>query len=209
MIYRKIGDIPVSGNYEPNMPYPLDARTLVPKVEYLTDTNWWRTAFGVDTVLYKGMLVTCVENHMIYIYDGETIKITNGLPADRIDHWKKQRIDKSLVKWPIDEDENEKIRIGADVISYKNFNGLYITNSNTLKGASFYIADDFISLGANETDNNIYPFIPYDIENNNDETLANFTGKQTGIFIPTTTNDDILNTAISITKYQSYKSPYS
>lgn len=201
--YRRIGDIPVSGNYEPNMPYPLDARTLVPKVEYLTDTNWWRTAFGVDTVLYKGMLVTCVENHMIYIYDGETIKITNGLPADRIDHWKKQRIDKSLTKWPIDEDENEKIRIGADVISYKNFNGLYITNSSTLKGASFYIADNFISLGANEVENAIYPFIPYDIEDNNDETLANFTGKQTGIFIPTTTNDEILDTAIPITIYSS------
>ena len=42
-----------------------------------------------------------------------------------------------------------------------------------------------------------------DIENNNDETLANFTGKQTGIFIPTTTNDEILNTAIPITIYSS------
>ena len=70
--YRRIGDIPVSGNYEPNLPYPLDARTLVPKVEYLTDSNWWCTAFGIDTVLYKGMLVTCIDTHQTYIYDGET-----------------------------------------------------------------------------------------------------------------------------------------
>ena len=76
--YRRIGDIPVSGNYEPNLPYPLDARTLVPKVEYLTDSNWWCTAFGIDTVLYKGMLVTCIDTHQTYIYDGETKNIKQG-----------------------------------------------------------------------------------------------------------------------------------
>ena len=200
--YRRIGDIPVSGNYEPNLPYPLDARTLVPKVEYLTDSNWWRTAFGIDTVLYKGMLVTCIDTHQTYIYDGETKNIRQGEQIYATD-WKCQRIDKSLVKWPIDEDENEIIRIGADVISYKNFKGLYITNSSTLKGASFYITNDFISLGANDGEDVIYPFIPYDIEDNNDETLNNFIGHQTGIFIPTTTNDEILSTDTPMSIYSS------
>ena len=191
--YRRIGDIPVSGNYELNLPYPLDARTLVPKVEYLTDTNWWRTAFGIDTVLYKGMLVTCIDSHKTYVYDGATIKLTAGTTILASD-WKKQRIDKSLVKWPIDENENEIIRIGADITSpYKNIEGLYITNNSNLKGPSFYITDNFISLGANlsviEEDEQIYPFIPYNLISGDTNFKDTYADKQTGIFIPTSSDD--------------------
>jgi len=95
-----------------------------------------------------------------------------------------------LVNWPIDEDENEKIRIGADVINlFDSSKGLYITNSSTLKGPSFYISDKFISFGKNssDNDNNIYPFVPYDlIDESNYENLKNdYYTTQTGIFIPT------------------------
>ena len=191
--YRRIGDIPVSGNYEPNLPYPLDARTLVPKVEYLTDTNWWRTAFGVDTVLYKGMLVTCIDTHKTYVYDGDTIKLTAGTTILASD-WKKQRIDKSLVKWPIDENQDEIIRIGADITSpYKNIEGLYITNNSNLKGPSFYISDSFISLGANlsvdTVDDQVYPFIPYNLITDDTNFIDTYSDKQTGIFIPTSLDD--------------------
>ena len=193
--YRRIGDIPVSGNYEPNLPYPLDARTLVPKVEYLTDTNWWRTAFGIDTVLYKGMLVTCIDTHKTYVYDGDTIKLTEVTTIHATD-WKKQRIDKSLVKWPIDENEDEIIRIGADIISpYKNIEGLYITNNSNLKGPSFYISDSFISLGANlsvnTVDDQVYPFIPYNLITDDTNFIDTYSDKQTGIFIPTSLDEEI------------------
>jgi hypothetical protein len=95
------------------------------------------------------MLVTCIDSHKTYVYDGDTIKLTAGTTILASD-WKKQRIDKSLVKWPIDENEDEIIRIGADITSpYKNIEGLYITNNSNLKGPAFYISDSFISLGAN------------------------------------------------------------
>jgi hypothetical protein len=55
---------------------------LVPKEEYLTSIEWWRTAFGVDTIIYKGMLVTCIETHKTYVYDGPTIKLTAAKQED-------------------------------------------------------------------------------------------------------------------------------
>ena len=200
-IYRRIGDIPVSGNYEVNLPYPLDSRMLVPKEEYLTSIEWWRTAFGVDTIIYKGMLVTCIETHKTYVYDGPTIKLTAEMQEDQeqeyltIENWKKQRVDKSLVKWPIDENEQEIIRIGADIVNPcdpdSEDEGVYITNNSDLLGAGLYINDKFISIGKNNTkseDDNIYPFVPYDVVDRKNPEI-NFTepylNTQTGIYIPT------------------------
>jgi hypothetical protein len=137
-----------------------------------------------------------MENHMIYIYDGETIKITNGLPADRIDHWKKERIDKSLTKWPIDVTPNDIVRIGKDVVNPLNStDGVYIAKNEDLRGGSLYINDKFISIGMNksvfttdETSEELpveeYPFIPYDIIPN-EQAFTEFINAQTGIFIPT------------------------
>ena len=194
--YRTPGGLPITANYEVTSPYPIDARTLVPKESYLTNPEWWRTTLGIDTIIYKGMLVTCMENHMIYIYDGETIKITNGLPADRIDHWKKERIDKSLTKWPIDVTSNDIVRIGKDVVNPLNStDGVYIAKNENLRGGSLYINDKFISIGMNksvfttdETSEELpveeYPFIPYDIIPN-EQAFTEFINAQTGIFIPT------------------------
>lgn len=201
-VYRRIGDIPVSGNYEVNLPYPLDSRMLVPKEEYLTSIEWWRTAFGVDTIIYKGMLVTCIETHKTYVYDGPTIKLTAAKQEDDeqeylpIENWKKQRIDKSLVKWPIDENEEEIIRIGADIVnpcdSKGEDDGVYITKNSDLLGAGLYINEKFISIGKNNTiredSNTLYPFVPYDVVDRKNPEI-NFTeaypNTQTGIYIPT------------------------
>ena len=195
--YRRIGELPLTANYEVNTPYPLDARTLVPTEEDLISTTWWRTAFGVDTIIYKGMTVTCIENHMIYIYDGPTIKITEGLNIENwADQWKKQRIDDSLLKWPLKMEDN-KIRFAEDVAIPDNLNidgtdasGFYLTYNNNLSGAGLYIQHNFISLGKNDTttvhpNSDIgIPFIPYDLIGGN--TLCEpFSNMQTGIYIPT------------------------
>ena len=207
--YRRVGDIPVSGNYELNLPYPLDSRMLVPKEKYLTSVEWWRTAFGIDTIIYKGMLVTCIETHKTYVYDGPTVKLAAETPDLNIANWKKQRIDKSLVKWPIDENDQEIIRIGADIINPCDTNeeddGLYITKNSDLLGAALYINDKFISIGKNDTmsneDTNIYPFIPYDIVNALNPNFSEitfgetYTNTQTGIFVPT---DNTLQKPLSI-----------
>ena len=198
--YRRIGELPLTANYEVNTPYPLDARTLVPTEEDLISTTWWRTAFGVDTIIYKGMTVTCIENHMIYIYDGPTIKITEGLNIENwADQWKKQRIDDSLLKWPL-KMEDGKVRFAEDVttISDMHFDnndasGFYLTYNNDLTGAGAYFHHNFISLGKNDTvhemttpanssDSGI-PFIPYDIAGNG--LYEDFSNQQTGIYIPT------------------------
>ena len=213
--YRRIGELPLTANYEVNTPYPLDARTLVPTEEDLISTTWWRTAFGVDTIIYKGMTVTCIENHMIYIYDGPTIKITEGLNIENwADQWKKQRIDDSLLKWPL-KMEDGKVRFAEDVttISDMHFDnndarGFYLTYNNDLTGAGAYFHHNFISLGKNDTvhemttpvnssDSGI-PFIPYDIVGNN--LYEGFSNQQTGIYIPT--HWDYQN-------YKSYLSIYS
>lgn len=64
---RDIGVFALSGNYEPNIKAPLDARTRVTLKSDLTDANAWGT---IATYLYDGLLVSVSgdteENNGVY-----------------------------------------------------------------------------------------------------------------------------------------------
>lgn len=64
---RDIGIFSLSGNYEPNIKAPLDARTRVTLKSDLTDANAWGT---IATYLYDGLLVSVSgdseENNGVY-----------------------------------------------------------------------------------------------------------------------------------------------
>lgn len=200
---REIGNIPIADNYELSSPKPLDARMLAKNINDLLSGAWWTTRFQKETILYKGMIVGCSEEHAVYVYRGET-RVVRSTDTLNIKDWKKQRLDDSQLVWPINFDTEERLHIGYELEDpYTQSNGIVITladsaNRNSGKYGSIYMNKSFISIGTNKHDSNTDASLPFVPANG----LTGWSGTQnigfvdsnrytqTGIFIPIANNHD-------------------
>lgn len=187
----KPGHLPLTANYEVDIAYPLDARQLGTTLDDLCTPAWWlalKDSEASSMILYKGMIVACPEDPEdiangvpkgnIYMYIGETRRITKGTAKLSPNVWAKQSTIANKVNWPLNikNTYNNKtlcigtdIRLDSGVEDSKDIAGFYITPIKPISEneilekspyGSLYIGETYISLGTNNITSNALSDVP-------------------------------------------------